>query len=87
MLTDTCFRSFWTLTGSPVLLRNAQLLAIADAHGCTPEQAVYRIAQLRGITPLCGSTNEQHLCEALDAKKLDFSASEAAIAEIGRMLD
>ena len=87
MLTSPYLRSFWTLTGSPVLLRNAQLLAIADAHGCTPEQALYRIAQLRGVTPLCGSTNEQHLCEALDAEQLDFSASGAAIAEIGRMLD
>jgi diketogulonate reductase-like aldo/keto reductase len=58
-------RSFWTLTGSPILLVDRSLRALAETAGCTPQQAVYRVAQMLGITPLCGSTNEAHMLEAV----------------------
>lgn len=55
------YQSFWTLTGSPSLLKHSILLAFAHAKGCTPAQAVYRLAQLNGVTPLSGTTNESHM--------------------------
>ncbi|KIP04608.1 hypothetical protein PHLGIDRAFT_109339 [Phlebiopsis gigantea 11061_1 CR5-6] len=55
------YQSFWTLTGSPSLLKHSTLLAFAHAKGCTPAQAVYRLAQLNGVTPLSGTTNESHM--------------------------
>ncbi|KAK4684757.1 hypothetical protein P7C73_g5412, partial [Tremellales sp. Uapishka_1] len=60
-------RSFWTLTGSPVLLQNPLVSSLSRKSAFTPEQTVYRIAQLFGITPLCGSTDEVHMKEALAA--------------------
>jgi diketogulonate reductase-like aldo/keto reductase len=62
---DYSCRSFWTLTGSPTLLADRSLRALAETAGCTPQQAVYRVAQMLGITPLCGSTNEAHMSEAV----------------------
>lgn len=39
-------RSFWTLSGSPTLLRHPSLLGLAMKSSYTPEQAVYKLCQL-----------------------------------------
>ena len=63
-------RSFWTLTGSPSLLKHPALLAFAQTKKCTPAQAVYRLAQLNGVTPLSGTTNESHMEADLEVASL-----------------
>jgi hypothetical protein len=82
------YRSFWTLTGSPGLLKAQETQRLAAAYSCTTEQAVYRLAQLRGITPLCGSTDEQHMREAIAVSQLAFDTEHhdyaAADSLIGR---
>jgi diketogulonate reductase-like aldo/keto reductase len=89
-LTLNCgeYRSFWTLTGSPGLLKAQEIQRLAAAYSCTAEQAVYRLAQLREITPLCGSTDEQHMREAIAASQLVFDTERhdyaAADSLIGR---
>lgn len=40
------YQSFWTLTGSPSLLRFPALRQLAEGNGLTPQQAVYRLAVL-----------------------------------------
>lgn len=66
------FRSFWTLSGSPGLLANRDLISIAEHAGCTAPQALFRIAQLQGITPLSGTTSEQHMKEDVGVKHIVF---------------
>lgn len=66
-------RSFWTLTGSPTLLKHPALLAFAQSKRCTPAQAVYLLAQLNGVTPLSGTTNEEHMKIDIEVEKFDIS--------------
>jgi diketogulonate reductase-like aldo/keto reductase len=65
-------RSFWTLTGSPSLMALGEIQQLAAEYACTTSQTIYRLAQLRGVTPLCGTTNEQHMREAVAVESLDF---------------
>ena len=78
----THLRSFWTLSGSPTLLRHSTIRSIASAKRCSPAQALFRIAQLHGVTPLCGTTNEQHMDDALGAEKLDLNDVQATVDDV-----
>ena len=72
-------RSFWTLTGSPTLLIHPTLKNIAAEKSCTAAQALYKLAQLHGITPLSGTTNETHMTEDVAVDKIDLSAEDDRI--------
>ncbi|KAI0779521.1 Aldo/keto reductase [Fomes fomentarius] len=76
------YQSFWTLSGSPSLLRHPAIQAISKAKGCTPAQALFRIAQLNGITPLCGTTNEQHMDDAVAVEKLDLGDVQVSVDDV-----
>jgi diketogulonate reductase-like aldo/keto reductase len=65
-------RSFWTLSGSPSLLSHPSLVAVATASNCTPAQAVFRFAQLEGVTPLSGTTDEGHMQQDLAVENIQF---------------
>lgn len=67
------YRSFWTLTGSPSLLKHPTLLDLAKELKCTPAQAVYKLAQSEGIIPLSGTTDRVHMEEGVATHKIDFS--------------
>ena len=69
----TACRSFWTLSGSPSLLKHPSLRAIAQAKRCTPAQALFKFAQVHGITPLSGTTSEEHMREDIAAEAVDLS--------------
>jgi len=64
------YESFWTLTGSPNLLRHPVILTLAEKASCTAEQAIFRLAQDIGVTPLAGSKNEQHMKDGVEVEKL-----------------
>jgi len=66
------YQSFWTLTGSPNLLADKRVVALATQHSCTPEQIVYRVAQINGVTPLAGSKNDQHVRDGVETEKIDL---------------
>jgi len=66
-------RSFWTLSGSPELLSYPSLIAIARASNCTSAQALFRFAQLEGVTPLSGTTDEVHMRQDLAAENIQFT--------------
>lgn len=83
-------RSFWTLTGSPSLLRHPSLLILAQETGCTPAQTVYRVAQLRGIVPLAGSTNQQHMKDGVETSNIEFkntTLSTKALEDVDSFMD
>lgn len=72
-------RSFWTLSGSPSLLAHPTFLAIAEANSLTPEQTLYKLAQLHGITPLSGTTSVEHMKQDLDVETTELK--EDGVAE------
>ncbi|EIN12061.1 Aldo/keto reductase [Punctularia strigosozonata HHB-11173 SS5] len=83
------YQSFWTLTGSPTtLLGNPALLSLADRLSATSAQAVFRIAQLSGITPLSGTTDDTHMRDDVAAEKLemDDAVKSDEYSEISEML-
>ncbi|KAF9010762.1 Aldo/keto reductase [Cyathus striatus] len=82
------YQSFWTLSGSPSLLSHPDLIAIAQELNCTPAQAVYRIAQLEGITPLSGTTNEDHMRQdvAVEELSLDQSSITHQLASLQKFI-
>ncbi|KZP34397.1 Aldo/keto reductase [Athelia psychrophila] len=69
------YQSFWTLSGSPRLLKSPALLALSRDANCTPPQALFRFAQLQGITPLCGTTDESHMKEGVAVAGITFGES------------
>lgn len=46
--------------------------------GCTAAQALYRIAQTRGVTPISGTKNEEHMKQDVEAEQLVFDEGTAA---------
>ena len=75
-------RSFWTLSGSPTLLRHPSIRAISKAKGCTPAQALFKIAQLNGITPLSGTTNETHMDEDVAVEGIILDDVQPSVAGV-----
>jgi len=73
------YQSFWTLTGSPSLLRHPLLQDIALKYQCTPAQAVYAIAQSFGVVPLAGSTSEKHMLDGIRAYELQIAQDDSEI--------
>jgi len=67
------FQSFWTLTGSPTLLKHNSVLALAEATGSTTAQIIFRLAQTHGVTPLAGSKTEEHMRDGVEAEKIDLN--------------
>ncbi|KAJ7045844.1 NADP-dependent oxidoreductase domain-containing protein [Mycena alexandri] len=76
------YQSFWTLSGSPSLLANPELVNIANASGCTPAQAVFKLAMLGGVTPLSGTTDETHMVESVAVPALELKASSTHLEDI-----
>ncbi|KAF5349577.1 hypothetical protein D9756_008883 [Leucocoprinus leucothites] len=68
------YQSFWTLSGSPSLLSHPHLLSIARASSCTPEQALFKIAQDAGVTPLTGTTSGIHMGEDLAVHQIQLAS-------------
>jgi aryl-alcohol dehydrogenase-like predicted oxidoreductase len=61
------------------------LLELAEEAGCTPQQAVYNLAQTLGITPLSGTKNEGHMREAVAAEHINLEEGRA-LADILQMV-
>lgn len=55
--------------------------------GCTPAQAVYRLAQLEGIIPLSGTTSEKHMLDDLAVESIEVDEeSEKELKEVARWM-
>ncbi|KAH9484878.1 Aldo-keto reductase family 1 member C13 [Psilocybe cubensis] len=75
------YQSFWTLSGSPSLLAHPSLLQIAKASKMTAPQTVYKIAQLEGIIPLSGTTDENHMRQDVSVEELSFFEGSSQFLE------
>ncbi|KAL5507048.1 hypothetical protein ACEPAH_6504 [Sanghuangporus vaninii] len=82
------YQSFWTLTGSPSLLRHGTVLEFAQTLQCTPAQVIFRLAQLNGVTPLAGSKNPTHMKDGVTAENisLDRLLSDPKVEGLQKLL-
>lgn len=70
------YQGFWLLTGNALVLNHPTIRALVESHQRTAPQILYRFALQLGITPLCGTTNEQHMQEALQIDSFSLSELE-----------
>ena len=79
------YEGFSLLTANPFVMKNPEVLSIARELGKTPEQIVFRFSMQAGMTPLTGTTSEQHMKEDLQAVDFELKNDDvqliAAITE------
>ena len=61
------YQSFWTLTANPHILKSAQLASLSVKLHKTPAAVYFAALSRLGIVVLSGTTNEQHMRDALEA--------------------
>ncbi|KAI5455473.1 hypothetical protein NCC49_000283 [Naganishia albida] len=77
------YQSFWTLSGNPALLQSPPVTALAEKYGLSAAQVLFKFCQSIGITPLSGTTTEQHMKDdvAVEATP-DFADAEVEALEM-----
>jgi len=65
------------------VLASPKLIAIANQHGKTPSQIVFRFAQQVGMLPLTGTSDPTHMQQDLDLAGLELDAEELATIDRG----
>ena len=70
------YQGFSLLTANRDVFAEREVHAIAAREGVGPAQVIFRFAQLAGMLPLTGTTNQQHMLEDLGAEKVTLSADE-----------
>jgi diketogulonate reductase-like aldo/keto reductase len=70
------YQSFWTLTANRALLGGPELRALAERHAATPAQVFFRYLAAVGVTPLSGTTSEQHMLDDLSMFRITLSQPE-----------
>jgi diketogulonate reductase-like aldo/keto reductase len=81
---DIVYQGFSLLTANQHVLGHPKVQAIAEHHGKTIPQVIFRFAMQLGMIPLTGTTDPAHMREDLGA--FDFSLAEEEvnlIAEAG----
>ena len=75
------YQGFSLLTANRNVFVDSEIRAIAGREGVGPAQVIFRFAQLVGMLPLTGTTNERHMREDLAAERVTLSADEVAQIE------
>ena len=80
---EIMYQGFSLLTANPLVLRHPPMVAIAQRLGVNPEQVVFCFAMQAGMTPLTGTTDEQHMKEDLKALDIKLTSEEMNFLEKG----
>lgn len=78
------YQSFWTLSANPHLLASKEVVGMSSAYARTPAQILFRYLHQVGVTPLTGTTSEQHMRD--DLSIVEFALSESDLAKISALL-
>ena len=78
------YQSFWSLTANPHILKSREFFALTQEYNVTEAQILYRYLNHVGITPLIGSTSQEHINEDLEIFRFELKPSE--IEAIGVLL-
>ncbi|UJR29102.1 hypothetical protein I4U23_010316 [Adineta vaga] len=71
------YQSFWILTANPDILNHSLIKKLAQERHGTSEQVFFRFLLDTGLTPLTGTTNEQHMKEDLEVLQWPSLNNEA----------
>jgi len=75
------YQGFSLLTANVAELGSREIREIATAHRATVAQVIFAFALQAGMLCLTGTTNPQHMREALAAPQLDLSEEEVTTIE------
>ncbi len=75
------YEGFSLLTANPFVMQNHEVRSIARELGKTPEQVVFRFAMQAGMTPLTGTTSEQHMKEDLQVISFELKNDDVQLIE------
>lgn len=78
------YQSFWTLTANPHVLGSDEVRTLAERHGRTPAQILFRYLTQEGVVPLTGTTDPAHM--RLDLAIFEFSLSDDERAALTALL-
>ncbi|EIC29110.1 MULTISPECIES: aldo/keto reductase family protein [Methylomicrobium] len=70
------YQGFSLLTANLAALGRREMREIAERHGCTVEQAVFRFVLQVGMIPLTGTADPQHMIEDLAVYRLELADEE-----------
>jgi diketogulonate reductase-like aldo/keto reductase len=75
------YQGFSLLTANRGVLAHPELLRIAQRHGRTPAQIIFRFALGVGMIALTGTTDPSHMSQDLEAAAIELEANEIARIE------
>lgn len=75
------YQSFWTLSANPELLASRTVTALARGLAKTSAQILFRYLVQKGVTPLTGTTSEQHMKDDLAVASFELSAADLAAVD------
>jgi diketogulonate reductase-like aldo/keto reductase len=76
------YQSFWTLTANRHVLAHPVMMALAARHQRTPAQILFRYLTQEGVTPLTGTTAEEHMREDLAVLEFELTKEEQHSVEM-----
>jgi len=79
------YLGFWTLSANPHILGSQEIINLAKKYKRTQAQIFYRYLTQIDITPLNGTTSQEHMIEDLDI--FSFKLEDEEIKEITKLLD
>ena len=75
------YQGFSLLTANPRVVRHPAVMSIARRLGVQGEQVIFRFAMQAGMTPLTGTTSEQHMREDLRVSEIEIRPEEVNLIE------
>lgn len=70
------YQSFWTLTANPHILEQPMIMLLCRRLRKTPAQIFFRYLVVRGITPLTGTSDSEHMQEDLAIGEFELGAAD-----------
>lgn len=70
------YQSFWTLTANPQVLEHPAIMWLVRKLRKTPAQILFRYLNLRGVTPLTGTSDQEHMKEDLEILEVNLSGED-----------
>ena len=75
------YQGFSLLTANPSVVHHPEVVSIARRLGVHAEQVIFRFAMQAGMTPLTGTTSQQHMNEDLRVYGIELTPGEVDLIE------
>ncbi|MDD2699171.1 MAG: aldo/keto reductase [Arcobacteraceae bacterium] len=78
---ELAYQSFWSLSANPHIVHSKEVLEISKKYQKSPVGIFYRFLTQIGITPLNGTTSNEHMIEDLDIFSFTLDDVDVKIME------